>query len=245
MGYQGLFVNITDRLRLEEQLFQSEKLAAMGRLTAQIAHELNNPIYGVMNCLDLLTSEIPEGNRKRKFLDMALSESKRMSGLLRSMLNFFRPDEDVKTYVSLNKLIEEVLVFIGKQLREFKVKAVLDLDRDIPEIYASGNQLKQVLLNMIMNSKAAMPQGGTLKIISNKANGEVVLKISDTGIGIPPENRDRIFEAFFTTKSDVKGVGLGLSVCFGIIRQHEGKIEVESEVGSGTTFTITLPISSP
>lgn len=244
LGYQGLFIDITERKRLEQQLFQSEKLAAMGRLTAQIAHELNNPIYGVMNCLDLLKSEVPESSKKRRFLDMAAGETKRISELLRGMLSFFRPDEDVKTPVDLNAVIDDVILFMGKQLQEFKIRTVLDLAGDLPKVIASGNQMKQVLLNLIMNAKTAMPRGGTLTIATRPLDGNVRFSVSDTGVGIPEENRDRIFEAFFTTKSDVKGVGLGLSVCFGIIRQHNGKISVASEVGVGTTFTITLPIQS-
>jgi len=241
-GYQGLFIDTTERRKLEQQLFQSEKLAAMGRLTAQIAHELNNPIYGVMNCLDLLKSEVPETSRKRKFLDMASSETQRISELLRGMLSFFRPDEDVKAAVNLNAIIEEVILFVGKQLNEFKIRVVQDLEPGLPPVFASGNQMKQVLLNLIMNSRNAMSRGGTLTISTRTAGGKLLLKVSDTGAGIPPEVRDRIFEAFFTTKSDVKGVGLGLSVCFGIVHQHGGTIEVESEVGKGATFTITLPL---
>jgi two-component system NtrC family sensor kinase len=244
LGYQGLFVDVTERKRLEQQLFQSEKLAAMGRLTAQIAHELNNPIYGVMNCLDLLKSEVPESSKKRRFLDMAAGETKRISELLRGMLSFFRPDEDVKTLVDLNSVIDDVILFVGKQLQEFKIRTGLDLAGDLPKVIASGNQMKQVLLNLIMNAKTAMPHGGALTIATRRLDGKVQISVSDTGVGIPEENRDRIFEAFFTTKSDVKGVGLGLSVCFGIIRQHNGEISVHSEVGVGTTFTITLPVQS-
>jgi len=244
LGYQGLFIDITERRKLEQQLFQSEKLAAMGRLTAQIAHELNNPIYGVMNCLDLLRSEVPESSKKRRFLDMASSETRRISELLKGMLSFFRPDEDVKSEVNLNTIIEEVILFVGKQLHEFKIQVVQDLEPDLPTIFASGNQMKQVLLNLIMNSRTAMSRGGTLTMATLTSDGNVLFKVSDTGAGIPPEVRDRIFEAFFTTKSDVKGVGLGLSVCFGIVHQHNGRIEVESEVGEGTTFTITLPLQS-
>lgn len=242
IGYQGIVVDVTGRKKLEQQLFQSEKLAAMGRLNAQIAHELNNPIYGVMNCLDLIRSEVPEGNKKRKFLDMAYSETQRISQLLRSMLNFFRPAEDIKSMVDVNQVIEEVLMFVGKQLQGFKIKVNTELNKDIPNILASGNQLKQVLLNMAINAKNAMPDGGELTLSTSHENDNVVIKIADTGTGIPPENRDRIFEAFFTTKSDVKGVGLGLSVCFGIIREHKGRIDVESQVGQGTTFIVSLPI---
>jgi len=244
LGYQGLFLNITERKRLEQQLFQSEKLAAMGRLTAQIAHELNNPIYGVMNCLDLLKSEVPESSSKRRFLEMATSETKRISELLRGMLSFFRPDEDVKTLVDLNSVIDDVILFVGKQLQEFKIKVTLELADDLPKVFASGNQMKQVILNLIMNAKTAMQRGGTLTIATSSADGNVRFSVSDTGTGIPEDIRDSIFEAFFTTKSDVKGVGLGLSVCFGIIRQHNGEIAVESELDAGTTFIITLPLQA-
>ena len=241
LGYQGLFVNVTEWRRLEQQLFQSEKLAAMGRLTAQIAHELNNPIYGVMNCLDLLKSEVPETSRKRKFLDMAASETLRISELLRGMLSFFRPDEDVKTRVDMNQIIKDVVLFVGKQLQEFKIQVVLDLAPGETSVFASGNQMKQVLLNLIMNAKTAMQRGGALTITTGSSGGKIKIAVSDTGTGIPEAIRDRIFDAFFTTKSDVKGVGLGLSVCFGIVGQHGGQISVESEEGAGTTFTITLP----
>ncbi len=244
LGYQGLFLDITERKRLEQQLFTSEKLAAMGRLTAQIAHELNNPIYGVMNCLDLLKSEVPETSSKRRFLDMASSETKRISELLRGMLSFFRPDEDVKSQVDLNSVIDDVILFVGKQLQEFKIQVSLELAENLPRVFASGNQMKQVILNLIMNAKTAMQRGGTLTIATASADGTVRFSVSDTGTGIPEEIRDRIFEAFFTTKSDVKGVGLGLSVCFGIIRQHNGEIAVDSEINVGTTFTITLPLQS-
>ncbi len=158
------------------------------------------------------------------------------------MINFFRPDDDVKSNVDLNQLIEDVVLFVGKQLHEFQVKVVMELEVDLPQVYSSGNQMKQVLLNMIMNARNAMANGGTLTISSHNLQDKVALQIADTGRGILPENIDRIFDAFFTTKGDVKGVGLGLSVCFGIIHDHGGKIDVESEPGKGTTFTVTLPI---
>ncbi len=150
----------------------------------------------------------------------------------------------MKTPVNINQLIEEVVLFVGKQLEEFKIKVALKPGDGLPAIFASGNQLKQVLLNMIMNAKNAMPSGGNLMIVSGRRENMLYMKIADTGVGIPPENRDRIFDAFFTTKSDVKGVGLGLSVCFGIIREHGGKIEVDSEPGAGTTFTVLMPSES-
>ncbi|MGA2735307.1 MAG: PAS domain S-box protein [Syntrophobacteraceae bacterium] len=243
VGYQVIIVDVTESRRLMQQLYQSDKLAAIGRLTAQIAHELNNPIYGVMNCLDLLKSEVPGHSKKRKFLDMAQSEIHRISQLLNSMLSYLRPVEDVRTNVDLNELVKDVVLFMGSQLQDAKVKTVLDLQEDLPQVCCSGNQIKQVLLNLVMNAKTAMAKaGGALTITSRAANGEVRLKIADTGVGIPPQIRGKLFEPFITTKNEITGTGLGLSVCFGIIRQHNGVIEVESEVAAGTTFTVILPI---
>jgi two-component system NtrC family sensor kinase len=127
-------------------------------------------------------------------------------------------------------------------MKEANIKIETDFDGEIPEIMASTNQMRQVLLNMFKNAKEAMPKGGTLTVRTNKEDNKVLIQIQDTGIGIPEELKDKIFEAFFTTKQKVKGVGLGLSVCYGIIKGHGGEIKVESEEGKGTTFTITLPI---
>jgi PAS domain S-box-containing protein len=243
VGYQVILVDVTESRELIQQLYQSDKLAAMGRLTAQIAHELNNPIYGVMNCLDLLKSEVPGHSRKRKFLDMARSEIHRISQLLNNMLSYLRPAQDVRTNLDLNELVRDVVFLMGSQLHDAKVKTFLDLQEDLPQVHCSGNQIKQVLLNLVINAKTAMAEaGGTLTITGRAANGEVRLKIADTGVGIPPQIRGKLFEPFITTKKAITGTGLGLSVCFGIIRQHNGKIEVTSEVGVGTTFTVTLPI---
>ena len=127
-------------------------------------------------------------------------------------------------------------------MREANIKVETYFDSEIPEVMASTNQMRQVMLNMIKNAKEAMPKGGTLTVRTSKEDNKVLIKIEDTGIGIPEELRDKIFEAFFTTKQKVKGVGLGLSVCYGIIKDHGGEIKVESDEGKGTTFTIDLPI---
>ncbi|MGV8073094.1 MAG: PAS domain-containing protein [Syntrophobacteraceae bacterium] len=241
VGYHILIVDVTETHRLAQQLFESDKLAAMGRLTAQIAHELNNPIYGVMNCLDLLKSEIPEQNKKRKFLDMAHSEIHRISKLLRNMLSFIKPAEDVRSHVDVNRIIEDIILFMDKQLNDCMIKTVLDLDESLPKIYASNNQIRQVILNLLMNARTAMPKGGVLTITTKGMIDKILFKIADTGVGIPPEIRSKLFEPFLTTKSNVKGTGLGLSICFDIINRHKGTIEVESKLGVGTTFTVTIP----
>jgi two-component system NtrC family sensor kinase len=158
------------------------------------------------------------------------------------MLSFSKPEEEKRRPVKMNELIEGILLVMEKQMRESNIKVETFFDDEIPEVMASTNQMRQVMLNMLKNAKEAMPKGGTLTVKTSKEVNKVLIHIQDTGVGIPEEIRDKIFEAFFTTKQKVKGVGLGLSVCYGIIKDHGGEIKVESEEGKGTTFRIRLPI---
>jgi len=245
----GIFKDLRERLGIERELqktqqalLQSEKLAAMGRLTSQIAHELNNPIYGIMNTLELLKTEIPPESKRRKILELALSETQRLAEMLRNMLSFSKPEEEKRRPVKMNELIGGILLVMEKQMRESNIKVETSFDDEIPEVMASTNQMRQVMLNILKNAKEAMPKGGTLTVRTSKEDKHVLIHVQDTGVGIPEEIRDKIFEAFFTTKQKVKGVGLGLSVCYGIIKDHGGEIKVESEEGKGTTFTIRLSI---
>jgi len=245
----GIFKDLRERLRMErdlqaarEALLQSEKLAAMGRLTSQIAHELNNPIYGIMNTLELLKTEIPPESKRRRILELSLSETERLSEMLRNMLSFSKPEEEVRKRLNVNELLEGILLMMEKQMKEVNVKIVTRFEPKIPEIMASTHQMRQVILNLFKNAKEAMPRGGTLTVRTEKEDTKVLIRIQDTGTGIPEEIRNKIFEAFFTTKQKVKGVGLGLSVCYGIIKDHGGEIRVDSKEGKGTTFTISLPI---
>jgi len=245
----GSFVDLKERLEMEralrrtqEQLLQSEKLAAMGRLTSQIAHELNNPLYGIMNTLELLKTEVSPQSKRRKVLEMALSETVRLSELLRKMLSFSRPDQEEKQVVDLNTVLDEILLLHQKQLQENDIKIKTSFAEALPPIMASKNQLRQVFLNMVANARDAMPDGGTLSVKTDSDKTNVKIEISDTGIGIKEEHLKRVFDSFFTTKDSIKGVGLGLSVCYGFIKDHGGDIQVRSEVGTGTTFTIIFPI---
>jgi len=245
----GSFVDLRDRLKVEralrdtqEQLLQSEKLAAMGRLTSQIAHELNNPLYGIMNTLELLKTEIPADNKRRKILEMALSETVRLSDLLRKMLSFSKPDQEERHPVDINSVLDEILLLHEKQLRENDINMVVTFAEGLGLVKASKNQLRQVFLNMVANARDAMPGGGTLSVATSGDTAKVYVEIADTGTGIRKEHLDKIFDSFFTTKGEVKGVGLGLSVCYGFIEDHGGDIEVKSQVGEGTTFTISLPV---
>jgi two-component system NtrC family sensor kinase len=245
----GSFVDLKERLdmeralrRTQEQLLQSEKLAAMGRLTSQIAHELNNPLYGIMNTLELLKTEISPESKRRKVLEMALSETVRLSELLRKMLSFSKPDQEEKQPVDLNTVLDEILLLHEKQLQENDIKIKASFAKALPQINASKNQLRQVFLNLVANARDAMPSGGTLSVKTESDKDNVNIEFSDTGVGIKEEHIKKIFDSFFTTKDTVKGVGLGLSVCYGFIKDHGGDIKVKSEVNEGTTFRITFPV---
>jgi two-component system NtrC family sensor kinase len=245
----GSFVDLRERLEMEralrktqEQLLQSEKLAAMGRLTSQVAHELNNPLYGIMNTLELLKTEVSPQSKRRKILEMAHSETIRLSEMLRKMLSFSKPDQEKRQPVDINNILDEILLLHEKQLRELDIKIISDFADGLGWVNASKNQLRQVFLNMVANARDAMPTGGSLTVSTSDDADLVKIKITDTGMGIPEENLSKIFDSFFTTKDEVKGVGLGLSVCYGFIKDHGGDITVQSQVGSGTTFTITLPV---
>ncbi len=248
----GIFVDLKERLDMErrlrqtqEQLLQAEKLSAMGRLTSQVAHELNNPLYGIMNTLELMKTEIQPGNRRRKILDMALSETVRLSELLRKMLTFSKPDQEIRQPTDINIILDEILLLHEKQFRENNIVIQPHYSPDPCVSVASKNQLRQVFLNLIANARDAMPDGGMLSVTTECDHGEIRIRIADTGGGIREENLPKIFDAFFTTKESVKGVGLGLSVCYGFIKDHGGDITVESVVDSGTVFTILLPAHHP
>ncbi|MDT8378095.1 MAG: PAS domain S-box protein [Desulfotignum sp.] len=247
----ALFVDLRERLKTERELaearqhlLQSEKLAAMGRLTSQIAHELNNPLFGIMNTLELLKTEIPPSNKRRRLLDMSLSETVRLADMLKKMLSFSKPDETERAELDINTVIEELMVFYDKRFRENSIKVILDLTPDPGRIIASRDQLRQVFINLFSNAMYAMPEGGTLTL-STRPNGNMVyIIVEDTGTGIKPEHLEKVFDSFFTTKTDsIKGVGLGLSVCYGFVKDHDGDITVESRYGQWTRFTIKLPLA--
>jgi len=247
----GIFVDLEERIAMErklrnvqQQLLQSEKLSAMGRLTSQIAHELNNPLYGIMNTLELLKTEIGPENKRRKILDMALSETMRLTDMLRKTLSFSKPDQELRQPANVNDILDGILLLYEKQLREHNIHIKSSLDESLGPVNASNNQLRQVFLNLVANARDAMPDGGILNVATQGDDRYMYVKISDTGIGIREENLDKIFDTFFTTKKDsVKGVGLGLSVCYGFIKDHGGDIQVESNRGEGTAFTVSLPFA--
>ena len=234
-----------ERRRVEQQLFESEKLAAVGRLAASIAHEVNNPLEAIKNSLYLLsTNQNMEQNTR--FLDVARKETERVSHIIRQMLGFARRSGEVEP-TDVNQIIEETLVLVEKKMKQARVRVVRQLEAGLPQVRARADQLRQVFLNLILNAQQSIDGEGEVRIQTARYDQalqpSISVRISDTGKGISEQDVARIFEPFFSTRA--KGTGLGLWVSQDIVRHHGGRIEVTSAEGQGTTFNIILPIDSP
>ena len=234
-----------ERRRVEQQLFESEKLAAVGRLAASIAHEVNNPLEAIKNALYLMQSDSVQDKNVR-FLEIARKETERVSHIIRQMLGFARQPGEVD-WVDVNQLLEETLVLLEKKLKQSRIRVSRILDQRLPKIRARSDQLRQVFLNLIINAQQAIQADGEIKISTamyeQALQPSIVIQMSDTGAGISEDDQPRIFEPFFSTGK--KGTGLGLWVTQDIVRQHGGRIEVSSQVGKGTAFSIILMVESP
>jgi len=235
--------------RSQAQLVQAEKLAAMGRLTASIAHELNNPLQAVQNCLHLTLNRKLAEEKQRHYLTLAQEEVERLIDIVSRMLDFYRPSRGQRSATDVNELIENVLALTAKKLQRGNVTVYRQLARDLPHIHVVADQIKQVFLNMVINAIEAMPKGGQLIVTSCLENGKVKqvkewLRVSfaDNGTGLKTEELRHIFEPFYTTKTH--GTGLGLSVSYGIVERHGGHIDVKSIPGKGTLFSVRLPLVS-
>ena len=234
-----------ERRRVEQQLFESEKLAAVGRLAASIAHEVNNPLEAIKNSLYLLQSSRDETTNAR-FLEVARKETERVSHIIRQMLGFARRSGQVE-WVNANQLLEETLILVEKKLKQSSVRVVRELEPELPAVRARADQLRQVFLNLIINAQQSIEGPGEIKIKTARhtqsLQPSIAVSISDTGHGISEDDVARIFEPFFSKRQ--KGTGLGLWVTQDIVRQHGGRIEVSSIPGKGTTFNIILLVDSP
>jgi two-component system NtrC family sensor kinase len=234
-------------VRRHEMLAQAHKLKAVGTLTAGVAHELNNPINNIVLTAETLREDYPDLPQEER-LDMVndlVAQSERAQKIVRNLLDFARESEIESEAHEVQDLIENTLRLATNQIKLSKVKVKGDLAANLPPIYGDRRQLEQVFLNIVLNALDAMPQGGTLSIACNNTRDRelVSVEFTDTGVGIPEQKISDVFNPFYTTKPDAKGTGLGLSVSLGIIRQHGGDIEVKSEVGKGTTFTVLLPVA--
>lgn len=241
-----LRASIAAQRSAEDRLVQAAKLAAVGEMAAGVAHELNNPLTTVAGFAELILEEIPADAPHRADLEMILRESRRARDVVRQLLDFARQSESTRARADLNEIVEDVVSLTRHLVRTGGVQLNLELGQDIPWVSVDRNQIKQVLLNLIHNGLQAMPDGGSMQIrtaVQTRAERRwAVLAVSDTGEGIPAAIRDRIFEPFFTTKSDRGGSGLGLSVTYGIVANHGGFIDVQSDPGQGACFTVHLPI---
>lgn len=231
--------------RSQAQLIQAEKLAAMGRLAASIAHEINNPLQAIHNCLHLTLKKPLSEEKKTRYLGMAQEEVERLITIVQRMLEFYRPSREGMAPADVHTIIEKVLALSSKRLQHSKITVTKKLTSNLPTVNAVSDQLRQVFLNLVINAIEAMPQGGELCIETKLCEDRDALSVAftDTGVGLSEKERENIFEPFFTTKAT--GTGLGLSVSYGIIERHGGRIEVQSEPGKGATFTVYLPLNSP
>jgi two-component system NtrC family sensor kinase len=233
---------------------RGEKLASVGLLAAGIAHELNNPLTGVLTFSTLVRKQVPDGSPEAEDLDLVIQETRRCAGIIRRLLDFAREKAPEKSYADLNQLIEKTVQLVSQSAQAADIEINMDLDPALPTVWMDDNLVEQVIMNMLVNAKHSIQGGGRITIrtrlredhrrsaSSAAPDTKVEITIADTGCGIAPENLQKIFDPFFTTKGVGKGTGLGLSVSHGTIEAHGGTIEVESTVGEGTEFRIYLPL---
>ncbi len=230
-----------------KRLLQMEKLSALGKLTGSIAHEFNNPIYGIKVILEQLNENVqPKGNNKRG-LELAIRECDRITSLISQLRDFYKPSSHKMEWCNINNLVKDMLSLIQKKIDQKQIYTELQLARDLPKVFVVEDQIKQVLLNILHNAEESIPEFSSSKKIIIKTefdDVEIKIHIQDFGTGISQENIDSLFDPFFTTKSTAKGTGLGLSVSHGIIEDHGGTIQVKSSPEKGATFSIILPIKS-
>jgi signal transduction histidine kinase len=228
--------------RTQQLLIVTEKMAALGKLSASIAHEVNNPLGIISNYLHILSVRKLPDDVYANYIKILREEVKRIAGIVRQLLDFYRPQQEQITEVDLKRVIAESLALLSNQMATANVEIRLDFANDLPLIQGSSEKLKQVFLNLLMNSKDFLPSGGQIDIKARHWGAAVQIELSDNGPGIPEEYLPKVFEPFFTTKPGGEGTGLGLSVCYGIIQWHQGSITVGNNDNGGATFRITLPI---
>jgi len=231
----------------QDELLRAEKLTSLGQMAASIAHEINNPMAGVLIYTKLLakklSSEAYEKEEALGYLSKMESEISRTSRIIRNLLDFARQTEPMLRLVDVNQVLEQALSLVGHQAQLQDIEVSKEFSA-LPNVKADFDQLQQVFTNLTLNAIQAMPEGGRLTLRSSVADGEIKVAVQDTGCGIPRESLSKLFTPFFTTKEKGKGVGLGLAVVHGIVERHKGRIEVQSEVGKGTTFSVYLGVHS-
>ena len=247
---RGIVQDITERKQAEEklktyqeQLLHAEKLSSVGKLSASISHEINNPLFGIRNVLERTKMCIPLKEADEQFIDMAISETDRIAKLTRRLNQFFSPTRENKEPVQINEILEEVVLLAQKELTDRNICLETDYGETLPEVSAFPDQIKQVALNLFQNAMDAIPEtGGKIGLRTRLQGSNLSFTIEDNGVGMDEAIRKDIFEPFFTTKPKEEGTGLGLWVTQSILQSHGGTIEVKSRSGKGTVFTVSLPI---
>jgi signal transduction histidine kinase len=235
-----------EKIRIfEEQLVKANKLSVLGELASSIAHEIKNPLISIQGFARRIgTTE--DRDKLEKYAKFIEEEADRLTQVLAKLLGFSRMDEPKKDLLNMNDIVDDTVLFMEHHLTRFKnVSISLEKKPDLPMVHVDRIHVQQTMVNLLMNATQAMPEGGRIQIRTGMNDQYVFISITDTGIGIKDEDLDRIFEPFFTTKEKELGTGLGLSLCKRLIEANAGKIEVESKVGEGTTFTIMIPINAP
>lgn len=244
--------NITARVKAHRAVARAEKLAAVGRLAAGVVHEINNPLATIAACAESLEKRIEEGafsdspdaEDLREYLGLIRDEAFRCKSITNGLLDFSRLRSGQRVPVKINELIKATARLVTHQQRGDNIKIEIETAEDLPVVLGDGGQLQQAVVALATNAIDAMPEGGTLTLRAAQSGSRILIEVRDTGIGILPENMTKIFDPFFTTKDIGRGTGLGLAVCYGILSDHGGRLDVRSTIAVGTTFTITLPVAT-
>jgi hypothetical protein len=238
--------DVTERVELEEQVLQADKLSSIGLLAAGVAHEVNTPLAVISSYAQMLAKQVSGDPGQERILEKITKQTFRASEIVNSLLSFSRTASNDFAPVSLTETLEETISLAAPQLRKASVRVETEFEPGLPAVRGAGNKLQQVFLNLILNARDAMPGGGVLRVEARKTDGaNVQIVVADTGVGIPQEKLGKIFDPFFTTKAASGGTGLGLAVSYGIIQEHGGSLSAEnSPSGKGARFTIELPVVS-
>jgi two-component system NtrC family sensor kinase len=228
---------------MQDSLVRSEKLASLGKMAAGVAHEINNPLTSILINTHLVLEKLEKNSASRENLNLIADETSRCSEIVKGLLEFSHQNPPEKKFADVNDIINLSIDVLKNQVTFQNIKIKKRLDADLPQIQIDSDKIKQVFLNLMLNAAEAMPDGGSLVIISrlSEKKKNIEIELTDSGLGIAKENINKLFDPFFTTKTG--GTGLGLAVSYGIIEQHKGKIEVKSQEGRGSSFIIKLPIS--
>jgi len=243
LGVLGIARDMTETKKLEQQIRNSEKLASVGKLAAGVAHEINNPLGGILNCLYNLRKGGVSAARQEEYWASMEHGVRRVQKIVRQLLDFSQQHEPEFSPADINRIVDQVLVLTTHLFASNRIRLETVLGQELPNIMVDSHMIEQVLMNLILNAVQAMKHGGVLTIRTTVAEGLCRVEVRDTGSGIPASVLPRVFDPFFTTKGEGEGTGLGLSVNLGIVERHGGKILVESEVGKGTMFTLCLPVA--